>query len=105
MDDDNQEIFKEDDNNKTESIHEDNITKKMYGMSGAEIVSFIVEVANKVFPYEEEDDVGKIIIPIKEIDDYINTAYNHRLTPEEMENHIKNFESKGYKSASKYGQN
>lgn len=129
----------------TESAIPDDIIEKMQGMSGAEIVSILVEAANEEFPYDAYDNGSDIEIPvaiskIREIvessckqkqtsdgknseilnlieDDLLelklkyigNFDKNKEETARKLleEKHmrkddVRNYESKGYKSASKY---
>lgn len=124
----------------------DDIIDKMSGMSGAEIVSIIVEAANEEFPYDAKDDGSEIVIhvAIEKIRELVTSAWakkrdsdgnnieissqidndlidlelkylgnfdsGKKKTARELlekkyswRDDIKNYESKGYKSASKYG--
>ena len=123
----------------------DDIIEKMQGMSGAEIVSILVEAANEEFPYDAYDNGSDIEIPvaINKIREIVNSSCKQKQTSDgknsEILNQIeddllelklkyignfdknkeeiarklleekymrkddvRNYESKGYKSASKY---
>ena len=129
----------------TESAIPDDIIEKMQGMSGAEIVSILVEAANEEFPYDAYDNGSDIEIPvaINKIREIVNSSCKQKQTSDgknsEILNQIeddllelklkyignfdknkeetarklleekymrkddvRNYESKGYKSASKY---
>ena len=128
------------------SAFPDDIVDMMHGMSGAEIVSIIVEAANEEFPYDMNDDGSEVCIPVQiekireivtfafkrkrdengknlEINSQIdndllelelkylgNFDYRKKDTARELlekkytrQDDIKNYELKGYKSASNYG--